>query len=482
MQFLWKWIDELVGKGLDWTIIAELMWYASITLVPMALPLAILLSSIMLFGNLGENNELLALKSAGISLSRIMSPLVYFIILISIGAFLFSNSIMPYTYLKMSTLLIDIRHHQPELNIKEGIFSNDIEGYSIRIGSKDPNSGLLTDVMMYDHTSKDGNTQVTIADSGYMKMTENKMYLILDLFNGYSFVEVQKKDKRTTKKTNPLRRDVFEEQKLMFEMNPGDLKRTDEGLFKKHYQMLNLRQLSEANDSLVVEFEKRKRTFSNNIIRTSYFKKENKDKKEEVNNSIIANKEMRISFDSLSQNINKERKVKSIAKTNIASFDSLYACLSIEKRAQIISLANNYARSAKSYVTSTENSLFSRKKWIKRHQIEWHRKFTLSFACFVLFFIGAPLGAIIRKGGLGMPVVISVMFFILYYIVSITGEKFAREDILTAFQGMWLSSFLLLPLGVFLTHKAANDSVILNIDTYFLFFKRLFNKKNETTK
>ncbi len=459
MQFLWKWIDELVGKGLDWTIIAELMWYAAITLIPMALPLAILLSSIMIFGNLAENYELVALKSAGISLSRIMTPLIYLIILISIGAFLFSNYIMPYSYLKMSTLLIDIRHHQPELSIKEGVFSNDIDGYSIRIEDKDEVTGLLKNIMIYDHTSKRGNVQVTVADSGYMSMTENKTHLILDLFNGYTYSESQDKKKKKTDKTHPLRRDKFEEQKLMFQMDPGDLKRTDEGLFKKHYQMLNLRQLSIANDSLLKEFQNRKQTFSDNLIRTSYFKKERKihDKTDTISTTHLT-------------------------PSQALSLDSLFNNLDPKRKEQVIALATNYARSAKSYIASTQKSLFSRKKWIKRHQIEWHRKFTLSFACFVLFFIGAPLGAIIRKGGLGMPVVISVIFFILYYLVSITGEKFAREDIFTAFEGMWLSSVILLPLGIFLTNKAANDSSILNIDTYLQFLKHLFLPKNKTNK
>ena len=453
MQFLWKWIDELVGKGLDWHIIAELMGYAAITLVPTALPLAILISSIMTFGNLGENYELIALKSAGISLSRIMTPLIALTIIISIGAFYFSNNVMPYTFLKMSTLLLDIRQEQPELSIKEGVFFNDIDGYSIKIGEKNHDSGLLTDVMVYDHSARKGNTQVTVADSGYMKITPDKGYLMLDLYNGYTYSDIEPDKKKSSQNNHPLRRDKFEHEKLMFKMNNDEMKRSDENTFRKHYQMLSLRQLSTAVDSLKVTFDDRTQTFSNNLLRTSYFKKENKSIKNDSINYFTNNN------------------IKPI------SLDSLINSLDLTRKAQLKDIAFNYARSTKSYIESTKKNLFNRKKWIHRHQIEWHRKFTLSFACFVLFFIGAPLGAIIRKGGLGMPVVVSVIFFIIYYIISITGEKFVREGILTAFEGMWLSSAILLPLGIFLTYKAATDSFILNTDTYIQFLKQIFSFK-----
>jgi len=455
MQFLWKWIDELVGKGLDWTIIAELMAYAAITLIPTALPLAILISSIMTFGNMGENYELTALKSAGISLSRIMAPLVALTILISVGAFYFSNNVMPYTFLKMSTLLIDIRQEQPELSIKEGVFFNDIKGFSFKVGKKDPETGLLNDVMVYDHSELKGNVQVTIADSGYMKITPDKGHLMLDLYNGYTYSEVLDQKNKKSKSNYPLRRDKFEHEKLMFKLDNDEMKRSDEGSFKKHYQMLSLRQLNEAVDSLEITFDSRTKMFSNNLLRTSYFKKENKPTE---NDSTI----------SIAQKIN-----------HYVSVDSVLSTMDLNKKTQLKDVAFNYARSAKSYVESTKKNLYNREKWIHRHNIEWHRKFTLSFACLVLFFIGAPLGAIIRKGGLGMPVVISVIFFILYYIISITGEKFVREGIMSAFQGMWLSSGLLLPLGIFLTYKAATDSVILNMDTYIEGFKRIFKWKSK---
>ncbi|MEA3443994.1 MAG: LptF/LptG family permease, partial [Bacteroidota bacterium] len=195
MQFLWKWVDELIGKGLEWYIIGELMTYAAVTLIPMALPLAILLSSIMTFGNMGENYELVALKSAGISLFRIMLPLIIFIGFVSVGAFYFSNYVMPFTYLKMSALLFDIRQQSPELSIKEGAFFNDIDGYSIKVGQKDHKTGVLRDIMVYDHTSRKGNIHVTVADSGNMNMSADELYLVLELFNGYTYLDVQENGK-----------------------------------------------------------------------------------------------------------------------------------------------------------------------------------------------------------------------------------------------------------------------------------------------
>ncbi len=453
MQFLWKWVDELVGKGLEWYIISELMSYASITLIPLALPLSILLSSIMTFGNLGENYELVALKSAGISLFRIMLPLIVFIGFISIGAFYFSNYVMPYTYLKMSALLFDIRQQSPELSIKEGAFFNDIEGYSIKVGKKDHKSGLLQDIMVYDHTSRKGNIHVTVADSGYMQMSEDELYLIFELYNGYTYLEVQEEGKRRTLKTHPLRRDIFEQQKLMFKMDAGNLDRTDEGLFKKHYQVLNLEQLSYSVDSLTKKNSRRQVMFSNNLLRTNYFKKENKKK------------------------LSDTLATKYSAQANVKLFDSLFHIMDIKKKEQLVTLAQNYARSAKSYIETSQKNINNQQKWIRKHEIEWHRKFTLSFACIVFFFIGAPLGAIIRKGGLGMPVVVSVLFFILYYIISITGEKFVRENVMPSYQGMWLSSAVLLPLGIFLTYKAATDSVILSVDAYLTVFKKIFKKR-----
>jgi len=451
MQFLWKYIDDLVGKGLEVKIIAELLFYFSVSFVPMALPLAILLSSLMTFGNLGENNELLAIKSAGISLQRIMFPLILLTLIMSIGAFFFSNNILPYTNLKSRSLLYDIAHQKPELQIKEGIFYNGIEGYSIRITEKNHKTNLLKKIKIYDHKARSGNVHVTIADSGYMKMTADTMNLIITLYNGYSYEEMQIKKKRRHEKTYPQQRNRFDEQVIVTKLSGFGLNRTDEQLFKNNYQMMNLKQLSTAEDSLKRILEKKSTTFAGNLLQSHYFKQIKKpvDRDTFFDESEI---EKNITFD-LHESLRNLSKMEQIGA---------------------LSLALNFARTSKNYISTSERNYTSNIRHLRRHEIEWQRKLTLSFACFVFFFIGAPLGSIIRKGGLGMPTVVSVLFFILYYVLSMSCEKFVREDVLPAFEGMWTSPFILLALGIFLTYKATTDSVILNIDTYLTFFKKYF--------
>jgi len=449
MQFLWKYIDDLVGKGLDFSVIAELMLYASATLVPMALPLAILLSSIMTFGNLGENNELMALKSAGISLIRIMMPLILFIGLVSIGAFFFSNNVMPYTNLKMGALLWDVRHQKPEVSVKEGVFYDAIDGFTIKVGKKSKKTSMLYDIMIYDHRNNDGNRVVTKADSGTMTMTSDNKYLVLTLFSGTSYDELAEKKRRDDREF-PSRVDKFGSERMLIDMSGLAFARTDEDLFKNHYQMLNLKQLAHAVDSLGSGFETRKKIYTENLEKSNYFKRIPSSKYAEIWGGT----------DTMQQ--------------ESLNIDSLFEALPAKRKQMVFDNAMNYARSTKAYISATNSELSHKQQWIKRHEIEWHRKFTLSFACFILFFIGAPLGAIIRKGGLGMPVVTSVLFFVVYYVISISGEKSAKIGAWPSWLGMWISSMILFPLGIFLTYKAVNDSVILNVDTYIEVFKKFF--------
>ncbi len=455
MQFLWKYIDDLVGKGLEWNVIVELLMYASAGLVPMALPLATLLASLMTLGNLGENNELLAMKSAGISLPRIMVPLIFVTIFISVGAFFFSNNILPYTNLKISTLLYSVKQQKPELIIKEGVFTNLIEGYSIKVADKDPKTSLLKRVLIYDHSTDVGNNSVTYADSGYMKPTSDQKFMVATLFSGYTYKEVaeSKGSRKTTTGKLPAQKQKFEKEVIVFELRGFGLQRADESFFKDSYQVLNLSQLSATKDSLSAALDIQSQAFSTNISK----------------NSLMRNPNWYI----------RNTPVEPTYKINI---DSLYTALPKGQQQIAVQRALDYARSSKSYITSTKEEFFHKKKYIARHQIEWNRKFTLSFACFVFFFIGAPLGAIIRKGGLGMPVVISVLFFIVYYIITISGEKFARELMWDPAMGMWVSSFILLPLGIFLSYKATNDSAIMNADFYIEAAKKLISLKSKLKK
>ncbi len=459
MQFLWVYIEDLVGKGLEWTVIAELLTYAAAGLVPLALPLAILFASIMTFGDMGEHFELTAMKSAGISLQKIMAPLIVLSVIISIGAFFFSNHVIPYTNLKTGSLLYDVMHQRPELNIKEGIFNNDIDGYSIKIKSKNPETAMMYDFMIYDHSERRGNPKVTLADSGRMEMTDDQRYMIVTLYHGYSYEEM-KEQSRGIKKKYPEHHDKFDKQVIIFELEGGELKRTDEALFKHNYQMKNLSELSHSQDSLQEKLNRKKENFIAGLNRSKYYRYERK-----ITNYADTSQLIR---DSIIRHI-KPEKLKVIE-----NLDSLFNSLKPGAKQRVLDIATEYAQNAQKLIQTTEKDLYERKKNIQKHKAAWHEKLTLSFACLIFFFIGAPLGAIIRKGGFGMPFLVSILFFLIYYVITITGKKLAQEGTWEAWQGMWLSSAFTLPIGIFLTYKATTDSVIFDLDTYWDFIKRPF--------
>jgi lipopolysaccharide export system permease protein len=438
MQFLWKYIDDLAGKGLEWTVIFKLMVYVAVTLVPLALPLAMLLASIMTFGNLAEHYELVACKSAGMSVQRIMLPMIYLTILICVGAFYFSDNVLPAANLRMSALLYDVRNQKPALYIKEGVFYNGIEGYVIKVGRKDKDNQTIHNVMIYDHTENRGNTKVILADKGTMQMSDDDRYLILTLFNGKSYDEQRKQKGADTK---PLMRQEFQKEIIRFDLSAFKLTRTNENLFKDNYQMLNLGQLSEASDSIV------KKINDTRLFYQKYNKKYYEAQKTEADTIV------KFKNENLIENFPPER------------------------QKAILAAALNSARTSKNIAADAANDIIVRQKSYYKHRIEWNRKFTLSFAIFILFLIGAPLGSIIRKGGLGMPLVISVVFFLTYHVISITGEKMAREGVVDVYKGMWLSSAILLPLGIFLMYKATTDSALFDKDAYTKFFNKFIPKK-----
>ncbi len=426
MQFLWKYIEDLVGKGLEWYVIAELFLYASASLVTMALPLAILLSSIMTFGNLGEHYELVAMKSSGLSLQRIMRPLIVFVIVLSGVAFYFSNSIWPIANLKFKSLLWDVTHAKPALDISPDVFYKGIDNYVIRIKEKDKDGKGLQDILIYDHSEGNGNRKVIKAESGRMFITKDQRYLVLSLKNGYQYDEIKGR-------SNPLFRSEFEEHIIKLELVGFDMKRSDESLWKDHYQMMNIGQLQSAIDSLSFKLEKRKSDYSYGVTRR-----------------------LALYADS----------TKTVEQYSADSAVGTTAGLVKSKQLQLYATAINLARASKTYSTAMKEEVENRRDRIRRFEIEWHRKFTLSIACFVLFFVGAPLGAIIRKGGLGMPVVVAVIFFLIFHISSITGEKLVKQDQLDVEVGMWMSTFILAPIGAFLTYKATTDSVLLDATFY----------------
>lgn len=445
MQFIWLYIDDLVGKGLEWYILAKFLFYVSVTLVPMALPLAILLSSLMTFGNLAENYELVAMKSAGLSLQKIMRPLTITSIVISLTAFYFANNVLPWANLKMQSMLFDITHSKQAINIKDGIFYNGISGCSIRVGKKVNESNLLKDVMIYDHRAIQGNNKVAFADSGHMQISNDKSVLVITLYNGYSYEDMLNTEQDI--RMRPLLRNKFQEQEIRLDLSDFKMNKTDESLFKTNYQMLNIAQLKEALDSMRVNTLKRGVEASLQLSNNYYARS--------------------------MQYLNMEDSLKKHAVQTA----ELYSSLPLMDKTRILETAINIARSAKTYVETSSEEKQVNDQTIRKFEVELHKKFTLSIACLILFFIGAPLGAIIRKGGLGMPVVVSVLFFIIFYIISIMGEKLVKEGSLPAYQGMWLAPVVLLPVGIFLTLKASNDSGLFDLDTYFSGIKKLLLKK-----
>jgi len=466
MQFLWKYVDDLVGKGLDFAVLGEMIFYAAFGLLPYAFPLAMLLASLMTFGSLGENYELVAMKSSGISLHRIMKPLFVIAIIISVTAFYFSNNILPHTNLKFTTLLWSVKQQRPELVLQEGVFTNGMDGYNIRVGSKDNNTNMLKDLLIYDHTNNKTNESVTVADSGYLRITEDKKFMVLNLYNGINYSETARSRKEQDK--FPFRRDRFDEQTIRVKVRGFDFNRRDDRIFKNTYRMLNIDQLRFMEDSLGNDYKKRLNKFIMEI---------------NLNSATISKiYNLTVSHDSLKRDIQ-------IQPDSIFDFDEFFERQDNWVKAEITQSALSAARGNVQTLNMYDDQLYNRKKTLNKYSMERHKKYTLSLAVLIFFFIGAPLGAIIRKGGLGMPVVISILMFIAYYIISMTGEKSAREDVWDMAGGMWFSTFVFLPLGVWLSYKAATDAALMSAETYSKLFSKLgidkltrkFSKKNEDT-
>ena len=446
MQFIWLYVDDMLGKGIEWYVIAELLLYSSANLVPLALPLSVLLASLMTFGNLGEHFELVSFKSAGISLQKIMRPIFVFVAFLSLAAFLFANHVVPVANLKFFSLLHDIRSQKPAINIKPGVFYNEIEGYTIRVKEKeetDDGREMLKDVMIYDHTKNDGNRHLTVADSGIMSISPDKSYFSIILFNGTDYQDQQE---ARINKLYPLSRFSFEENEMRISLEGFQFSRTDEDAFKHDYRLFNLRQITHQMDTLERQYKEHVADI-NQLIKTSYL----------FNDSIF--------------NRNKQ-KTRSILDPN-----QFLASITDNELNQIYGIAINNCRTNKGRSGAAASQQVINRRGLARLGIEKHRKYAFSLACIVMFFIGAPLGAIVKKGGLGMPVVISVIFFLLFWVLTIIGEDMAKERVIEPYQGMWLSFLVLLPLGIFFTYKATTDSVMFNLDAYTDIIKKFFSKK-----
>ena len=453
LQFLWLYVDDLVGKGLGINVLAEFLYYFSLTFIPMALPLAILLASLMTFGNMGEFSELTALKASGIPLQRIMRPLIVLLAIISVISFFFSNNVLPYSNSKARTLLFDIKRKKPDINLQAGTFYSGIPDFSIKVTSKDPATDMLYKIIIYDHRERRGNVSVTHADSGFMRITPDESGLIFTLYSGYSFNEMVEKNTNPETRTYPSRIDYFREQTIVIPLTGFDLERS-EGLFKSRAEMLTMGELSYYIDSLG-------NTYNNRVNNNFY---EYKSARTFRLNSIYFPDD------------NKYARASDY-KMDKMPFDTykLLDSLPLAERRNAITRTIDYIRDGNSYLSQISESHYWEIKSLKKYEITWNEKLTLSFACLVFFFIGAPLGAIIRKGGLGAPSIISVLFFVVYYVISLLGKKLAEDNIVGSFAGVWAASYILLPIGIFLTWKATTDSVIMNTDTYISILKTIKN-------
>lgn len=444
MQFLWRYVDEMVGKGLEISVLAQFFFYSALTLVPVSLPLAILLAALITFGNFGERFELLAMKAAGISLIKIMRPLIVFISLICCVSFYFQNVVGPKAQTKLWTLLLSMKQKSPELDIPEGVFYDEIEGYNLYVKHKDRKTGMLYDVLIYNFEKGFENAQIIKADSGRLEMTADKQHLYLHLFSGEQFENL--KSQSMNQKNVPYQREAFREKHAIIEFD-SDFNMADEGFMSGQSSSKNMATLEADIDSMKVLNDSVGRAYYNEAMEATYRPVPHLTKSDTTK----------------------------IEKAVLSSFnvDSLFDAATLMEKQKIISSAVSRAESAASDWSFKGFNIQQTESSLRRHMTAWHEKFTLSLACLIFFFIGAPLGGIIRKGGLGMPVVVSVLIFIIYYIINNTGYKMARDGKWIVWMGMWTSTAILAPLGAFLTYKSNNDSVVLNADAYINWFKKI---------
>lgn len=443
MQFVWKYIDDMVGKGLEFSVIAELLLYASATFVPMAMPIAVLFASIMTMGNFGEKYELVAMKASGISVSRVMLPMTLVVLVLTGVAFYFANNVMPEAMLRYRMTLYDITRKKPAVNIRAGEYYKEIEGYVIHVGSKDPDNGTMHDIIIYDHSNGMAETNVIVARRGVMRTTMDNNYLLFTLDSGYTYTEPTTGEYYHKR---PLTSINFRRQTIAFDISSFAYNRSTEDLFRGGYQMMNISELNRAIAHLDSNMMKRRSDCYTDAMGSLRLWQ----RYHELDTAARATTPC--TARSLTDGMSDAQQRRAGSRSR--------------------NLAATVARDCKSYA----DILKADSEYINRHHVVKQRKFTLSLACLLLFLIGAPFGSIVRKGGLGMPLVASVGFFVFYYVVDMIDEKSVRESVLGP-EGMWISSLVLLPIGLFLTLQATTDSGLLDATSWRKFFRRLFRRK-----
>lgn len=451
MQFVWKYIDDMVGKGIEWGILMKLMGYTAITFIPMSLPLALLLSGLMTFGNMGERYELVAMKSSGIPLYRIMRPLICFALACSVGSFFLANNLVPYANLKSGILLRDVRSQKPAFNIDEKVFYKGIDNYVIRVGEKEKDNQTVHDILIYDHSKGTTYATLTRAERGSMVMDEARQELVFTLYNGFVYDENIRETNCSPEELS-IMRGKFNSQQIRFDLSSFQFSHSTEEMFSNNYTVLNIMQLDKYIDSIRTELKTGKADMGPNLL---------------------------LGFKSIGRHCLDSNLQKTETDTLATELP-----WNSQKRFAQATVALQLAREHRSAIDFFRMDCEGQTSQLWRYEIEWHRKFTLCAACIILFFIGAPLGSIIRKGGIGIPLTISILIFVIYWVISTIGERMARIGSISSAMGMWISSLVLLPVGIFLIYKSTKESQWLE----FFSFKKLKNlisarlkKKHEDT-
>ena len=449
MNFVWRFIEDLTGKGLSADVILELIFYATINMIPLGLPLAMLLAGIMTMGNMGENFELQAMKSAGMSLMRIMQPLIIVTFFISIGSFFLVNNLVPYAYKRSMIILSDIKRQKQVLEFKDGLFFNGIhEDMSIRVEHQDPETGLLHNVLIYDSRSQGGNMTTTMAETGYIRLSDDKKFLLVTLYNGDNYQQTRNTRWYTK---NSLRHDKFDVQDMTIRMEGFDFQQSDNAMVNSS-QAKNIVELQHAIDSLDVTVAEAVARSYDPLLRDNLF----------TNDIQVLQ-------------LPDSMRIDKSAFVDVNLLDSIKT-LPLREQSEIFKTAKPMANNSRNSFSYDEGSAKDGLNQLYRSKNDWHKKLSLPFSVIIFFLIGAPLGAIIRKGGMGTPIVISVIFFVIYYVISLSGEKMAKEGTWSSFTGIWISSFILTPIAIYLMIKATNDSSLLDTDWYDAQFKKIKKK------
>ncbi|MCL1938954.1 MAG: LptF/LptG family permease [Candidatus Azobacteroides sp.] len=452
MQFLWRYVNDMVGKGVSIGVLGEMFFYASLSSIPLALPLSILLASLMTFGSLAEHLELLAIKASGTSLIRIMKPLIYSAVAIAFISFVFQNNIVPKAQMKMYTILVSLRQKSPELDIPEGSFYKEITGYNVYVRHKDKKGGMLRNMMIYDYSKGFENAAVIVADSGQLNVSADKKYLVLTLYSGESFENLGTRRTRNVNEKIPYRRETFVLRDILISFDTN-FNMADESIMGGRDISKSIKELTTFIDSTA---QRRDSTNRETAVRF---------KQNVYENTFKGTKDFSSGRKPVSDSLFRQ------------GFKIYFNRLNVDNKIRYLQQAKSKVDQVQSDYNIVMHWQSEEQRQLRSHSVQLYNRFSLALSCILFFFIGAPLGAIIRKGGLGLPTVISVLLFILYYVTDNFGSKMAKQGVWPIGEGVWLSSVVLASLGAFLTYKAANDSTILDLEAWNMFFQRIIGKR-----